>query len=74
MEFKAVDADGNVLLHSGEVRSDGTLDASAHAYRSVPIDNHSEPITKHDIWNTRTTAFDRHIPPGRADLGRFEVP
>ena len=74
LEFKAVDADGNVLLHSGEVRPDGTLDASAHAYRSVPIDNHSEPITKHDIWNTRTTAFDRHIPPGRADLGRFEVP
>ena len=29
------------------------------------------PITKHDIWNTRIGAFDRQIPAGRADVGRF---
>ena len=76
LEFKAVDATGKVLMHSGAVRPDGTLEWSAHAYRSVPISDDGEPITKHDIWRTRIGAFDRHIAAGRADVGRFkfEIP
>jgi Cytochrome c554 and c-prime len=71
LEFQATDANGKVLIHSGAVRRDGTLEWSAHAYRAVPIDNQGQPITKHDIWNTRMGAFDRHIAAGRADVGRF---
>ena len=71
LEFKATDATGRVLMHSGAVSPDGTLEWSAHAYRAVPIGNDGHPITKHDIWNTRVGAFDRHIPAGRADVGRF---
>jgi tetratricopeptide (TPR) repeat protein len=76
LEFKATDANGKVLLHSGAVQASGDLEWSAHAYRAVPIDDHGQPIVKHDIWNTRIGAFDRQIPAGRADLGRFtfEVP
>lgn len=76
MEFKVEDAAGAAVYHSGAVKSDGSLDWNAHAYRNMPIDNNGEPITKHDIWNTRTGAIDRFIPAGRADLGRFgfEVP
>jgi Tfp pilus assembly protein PilF len=76
LEFKATDAAGRVLAHSGAVRADGSLEESAHAYRTVPIDNGGQPITKHDIWNTRVGAFDRHIPAGRADVGcfTFDVP
>ena len=71
LEFKAIDATGKILLHSGAVNADGTLEWSAHAYRAVPIGSDGQPITRHDIWNTRTGAFDRFIPPGRADVGRF---
>jgi tetratricopeptide (TPR) repeat protein len=71
LEFEARDASGRVVYHSGAVNPDGTLDASAHAYRTIPIDSSGSPITKHDIWNTRVGAFDRHIPAGRADLGCF---
>ena len=71
LEFAATDANGKVLMHSGAVSPDGTLDWSAHAYRAVPIGDDGRPITKHDIWNTRIGAFDRHIPAGRADVGRF---
>ncbi|KAF0248548.1 MAG: hypothetical protein FD167_2052, partial [bacterium] len=71
LEFKAVDAKGKVIFHSGEVRDDGKLDDDAHAYRTVPIDDNGQSITKHDIWNTRVGAFDRHIPAGRADMGSF---
>ena len=76
LEFQATDANGKVLIHSGAVRADGELEWSAHAYRAVPLDDHGQPITKHDIWNTRIGGFDRQIPAGRADLGRFtfEVP
>ncbi len=71
LEFEATDAAGRVLAHSGAVSEDGTLEASAHAYRAVPIDDAGRPITKHDIWNTRVTALDRNIAAGRADLGCF---
>lgn len=76
LEFEAVDASGRVVYHSGAVNPDGTLEESAHAYRTIPIDSSGNPITKHDIWNTRVGAFDRNIPAGRADLGcfGFDVP
>ena len=71
LEFQAIDATGKVLIHSGAVRPDGKLEWSAHAYRAVPISDDGQTITKHDIWNTRIGAFDRHIAVGRADIGRF---
>ncbi|HYH86585.1 MAG TPA: multiheme c-type cytochrome, partial [Pyrinomonadaceae bacterium] len=71
VEFEATDATGRVLLHSGAVRPDGTLEWDAHAYRAVPIDSKGEPITRHDIWNTRIGGIDRFIPAGRSDLARF---
>lgn len=71
LEFEATDATGRKLIHSGAVNPDGKLEWSAHAYRAVPIGDDGEPITRHDIWRTRVGAFDRHIPAGRADVGRF---
>jgi tetratricopeptide (TPR) repeat protein len=71
LEFKATDAAGRVIAHSGAVRADGTLEWDAHAYRAVPIDNDGQPIIRHDIWNTRVTALDRQIAAGRADVGSF---
>ncbi|MEK6279386.1 MAG: tetratricopeptide repeat protein [Acidobacteriota bacterium] len=71
LEFEATDANGKVLIHSGAVSADGKLEWSAHAYRAVPIGDDGQPITRHDIWQTRIGAFDRHISAGRADLGRF---
>ena len=71
IEFKATDAAGKVLIHSGAVSTDGTLEWSAHAYRAVPIDDDGQPVTRHDIWRTRISAIDRQIPAGRADVARF---
>ncbi|MFN0140523.1 MAG: multiheme c-type cytochrome [Pyrinomonadaceae bacterium] len=71
LEFRAVDANGKTVYHSGAISDDGSLEWKAHAYRNVPIDSHGQPIIKHDIWNTRVGAIDRFIPAGRADLGRF---
>lgn len=71
LEFEATDATGKILVHSGAVNPDGKLEWSAHAYRAVPIGDDGQPITRHDIWRTRIGAFDRHIPAGRADVGRF---
>ena len=71
LEFQATDATGKVLIHSGAVRLDGTLEWDAHAYRAVPIDDDGRQIDRHDIWHTRIGAFDRQIPAGRADVGRF---
>jgi tetratricopeptide (TPR) repeat protein len=71
LEFEASDASGKVLIHSGAVRTDGTLEWGAHAYRAVPVGDDGKAIDRHDIWHTRVGAFDRQIPAGRADVGRF---
>jgi tetratricopeptide (TPR) repeat protein len=71
LEFEARDSSGQLLVHSGAVRPDGTLEWSAHAYRAVPVSDDGKAIDRHDIWHTRVGAFDRQIPAGRADIGRF---
>lgn len=71
LEFRATDAQGRTVFHSGAVRVDGQLDWEAHAYRAVQIGEQNNLIWQHDIWNTRIAALDRHIPAGRADLARF---
>lgn len=71
LEFQATDVNGKVLIHSGAVSLNGTLEWDAHAYRAVPIGDDGRQIDRHDIWRTRVGAFDRQIPAGRADVGRF---
>lgn len=71
LEFEATDASGKTLIHSGAVRVEGTLEWGAHAYRAVPVGDDGKAIDRHDIWHTRVGAFDRQIPAGRADVGRF---
>jgi Tfp pilus assembly protein PilF len=72
VEFEAVDANGQKLFHSGFLHPDGTLDESAHVYKSILLDQQARPITRHQIWLTGNKAYDNTIQAGRADVVRFE--
>ena len=78
VEFKAVDDQGRVLLHSGAAAEGGggPVDPGAHFYRSLQLDARGNPINKRNAWMTRSVAYVRLIPPGAEDTihYRLEVP
>ena len=64
-----------MIRHSGGVADDGKgpLDASAHLYRSLQLDEHGNPINKRNAWMTRSVAYVRLIPPGAADTVHYRL-
>jgi tetratricopeptide (TPR) repeat protein len=75
VELEAVDDRGQVLLHSGFVEDGGRgpVDASAHVYRSLMLDERGNPINKRNAWATRSVAYVRLIPPGAADTVHYRL-
>ena len=74
VELEAVDDRGRVLLHSGALRDgDGPVDAGAHFYRSLQLDERGNPINKRNAWMTRSVAYVRLVPPGAADTVHYRL-
>jgi tetratricopeptide (TPR) repeat protein len=75
VEFEAVDDKGRVLLHNGAAADNGKgpVDAAAHFYRSLQLDEHGNPINKRNAWATRSVAYVRLIPPGAADTVHYQL-
>ncbi len=76
VEFEAVDVNGERIFHSGFLEADGTLDESAHVYKSILLDAAGRVITRHQVWLAKVKAYDNAIPPGRSDVVhyRFSIP
>jgi len=75
VELEAVDDRGRTLLHSGSVadKGKGPVDAGAHFYRSLQLDEHGNPINKRNAWATRSVAYVRLVPPGAADTVHYRL-
>jgi len=75
VELEAVDENGRSILHSGGVADDGrgSVDPSAHFYKSLMLDEHGNPIDKRNAWAARSVAYVRLIPPGAADTIHYRV-
>src|SRR6266566_815320 len=69
--FEAADDQGKVLMRSGFLKPDAMLDASAHVYKAILLDEDSRPITRHQIWLTNVVGYNNAIPAGRSDIARF---
>src|SRR5206468_24705 len=75
LELKAEDARGRIIYWSGflDDGGKGPVEAGAHRYRSLLIDEHGNEINKRNAWAARALVYARVIPPGAADVGRFRV-
>ena len=71
VEFEAIDSSGKTIFQSGFIKPDGTLDESAHVYKTILLDDKGRPITRHQVWLARVKAYDNSIPPGRSDIARY---
>ena len=72
VEFEAKDASGRVLMHSGGLLPDGSLDPSAHSFtnRLISVDNKLNDL--HQVWDTRIQAYNNTINSGRSQVVRYE--
>jgi tetratricopeptide (TPR) repeat protein len=78
VELEAVDDRGRIIFHSGRASDEGRgpVEAGAHFYRSLLLDERGNPINKRNAWAARSVAYVRLIPPGAADTihYRLQVP
>jgi tetratricopeptide (TPR) repeat protein len=71
VEFQVSDAAGRVIFHSGGLGPERRLDRGAHSYTSALVSKTGALLDRHQVWQTRTRAYDSTILPGRADLVRY---
>lgn len=69
--FEAVDEKGKVIFRSGFLKPDQMLDAGAHVYKAILLDEDARVITRHQIWLTNVVGYNNAIPAGRSDIARF---
>ena len=73
LEFSVLDAAGNVLGTSGQVREDGHLDPMAHVFKAVILDAEGNPIQKRNAQDIHVTAAVNVVPPGAADVAHYRI-
>jgi tetratricopeptide (TPR) repeat protein len=71
LQFRVTDATGRVLYDSGYLKPDGFLDERAHSYTNRLISKDGRLLDRHQVWETRSRAFDNTILPGRSNLARY---
>ena len=76
VEFKAQDATGKTIYHSGFLNPDGTIDERAHSFTNRPVDAQGELTDNHKVWLIHSVAYDNTIQSGRSSMirYRFRVP
>jgi tetratricopeptide (TPR) repeat protein len=72
VEFEVTDSSGRVISHSGFIKPDGYLDENAHSYTNRIVGKDNKFLDLHQVWLTRSRAFDQTILPGRSDLVRYQ--
>lgn len=72
VEFCVMDANGKEIFKSGYMNPDGTLDETAHAYKTHLVKEDGSYNNLHFIWKTKVVAYNLAIPSGRSDLARYK--
>jgi Flp pilus assembly protein TadD len=74
VELQAKDETGRVLYWSGSLEwPGGPVEPSAHQYRALLVDGHSNEINKRNAWAARARVYARAIPPGAADTVHYRL-
>ena len=73
VEVEGLDADGRRFFWSGFVDDNGTVDPSAHFFKSLMIDGAGNPIDKRNAWAMRSVIYVNLIPPGAADIAHYRI-
>jgi len=72
VEFQARDGAGHMLMDSGALEPDGSLDPSAHSFTNRLINVRGTLNDLHQVWDTRVIAYNNTIASGRSQIVRYE--
>jgi Flp pilus assembly protein TadD len=72
VEFRASDASGREIFHSGFLKPDGMLDSTAHSFTNRPVNDEGGFVDNHKVWTIHSVAYDNTIQSGRSALVRYE--
>lgn len=72
VEFTVADEGGRTLFKSGYIKKNGSLDESAHDYKTYLVNKDGAFNDLHHIWKTRVVGYNNAIPSGRSDLARYK--
>jgi Flp pilus assembly protein TadD len=72
VEFQAKDAAGKMLMDSGALAPDGSLDPSAHSFTNRLINVQGTLNDRHQVWDTRVVAYNNTIASGRSQIVRYQ--
>jgi len=71
VDFAVKDASGKVLVESGFLQPDGSLDPAAHSFTNRLINVKGELNALHQIWHNRVLAYNNALQSGRSQLVRY---
>jgi len=72
VEFTVKDSAGKELYHSGFLKPDGMLDASAQSFTNRPVNSDGEFVDNHKVWTIHSVAYDNTVAAGRSTLVRYQ--
>jgi tetratricopeptide (TPR) repeat protein len=74
LELQAFDNHGQIIFWSGAVDAGkGSVDSSAHFYRSYLVDGEGKSLDKNNSWAARAAAYVNLLPPGGAEVVRYRL-
>jgi tetratricopeptide (TPR) repeat protein len=71
LEVSVYDDRGDQLGLSGAIQPDGHLEPSAHVYKAIMVDKHSQRISERNAQDIHAVVLARVIGPGTADTAHF---
>lgn len=72
VQFAVKDDQGRMVMQSGFLKPDGTLDERAHSFTNRLINKNGTLNDLHQVWDNRVVAYNNTIQSGRSQIVRYQ--
>jgi cytochrome c554/c'-like protein len=73
VDIEVVDANGHVLLRSGEMDEENRIDPGTFMFKAEPVDRYGNLIDRHNLWEMVGVRFKRSLFPGSEEVASYGV-
>ncbi len=73
VEIEVVDAEGQVLLHSGKVDEEHFVEEGSFMFKAEPVDRYGNLIDRHNLWEMVGVRFKRSLFPGSEEVANYSL-
>ncbi|MCM2679175.1 multiheme c-type cytochrome [Echinimonas agarilytica] len=73
IDLKVYDGNQKLILTSGDLLEDGSIEQNATVYKEVAIDRYGKEVWRHDLFNMVGRSYVNVIPSGTTDIVEYEV-